>query len=261
MQVWTVSNQKGGVGKTTTVVTLAGLLVKRGYRVLAVDTDPQASLGYYLGVDPDELPGSLFDLFRGHDRLDLAQVESVIVPTGTPQLDLLPASTALATLDRTLGTQDGMGLILKRVLAMVAHRYDAVLIDCPPVLGVLMINALAACDRIVVPVQTEFLALKGLDRMVRTLDMVGRSKGIRYPFTIVPTMFDKRTRASLQALTALTQKYPRELWHSVIPVDTRFRDASQAHLPPSHFDAGARGVQAYDQLLDALLDPQGGAHV
>ncbi|TKB58254.1 ParA family protein [Ferrimonas aestuarii] len=261
MQVWTVSNQKGGVGKTTTVITLAGLLVKRGYRVLVVDVDPQASLGYYLGVDPDELPGSLFDLFHHHEQLDSDKVESVIVPTGVAQLDLLPATTALATLDRTLGTQGGMGLILKRVLSMVSHRYDAVLVDCPPVLGVLMINALAACDRLIVPVQTEFLALKGLDRMVRTLDMVGRSRGTQYPYLIVPTMFDKRTRASLQALTSLTQKYPKQLWHSVIPVDTRFRDASQAHLPPSHFNPSSRGVLAYDQLLDALLEPQGAGHV
>ncbi|MBY5990755.1 ParA family protein [Ferrimonas balearica] len=257
MRVWTIVNQKGGVGKTTSVATLAGLLVQRGQRVLMVDTDPHASLGYYLGLDPEELPGSLFDLFYHHANLSTEQVASVIVPTNVEGLDLLPAATALATLDRSLGGQAGMGLILKSILARVADRYDAVLIDCPPVLGVLMVNALAACSQIIVPVQTEFLALKGLDRMIQTLERLGQGGRPVPPYVIVPTMFDRRTKASLLALSELVRSHPARLWHSVIPVDTRFRDASLAHLPAPQYAGDCRGVKAYNDLLDELMSREG----
>ncbi|SHI10321.1 ParA family protein [Ferrimonas marina] len=260
MKVWTVVNQKGGVGKTTSVVTLAGLLAARGKRVLMVDTDPHASLGYYLGLDPEELPASLFDLFIHHDQLSPERCSLSIVPTQVEGLDLLPAATALATLDRRLGNQPGMGFILQKILGQLRSRYDYVLIDCPPVLGVLMVNALAACDRIIVPVQTEYLALKGLDRMIQTLQRMAQGKRRVAPHVIVPTMFDRRTKASLLALAELARSYPQQLWHSVIPVDTRFRDASLAHLPAPQFAGASRGVTAYNELLN-FLDQEDGANV
>lgn len=254
MRIWTVVNQKGGVGKTTTVVSLAGLLVKQGKRVLVVDTDPHASLGYYLGFEPEDLGKSLFDLFHHHEQLTPKMCQSVIVPTSVERLHLMPASTALATLDRSLGNKPGMGFILSQVFEQLKDRYDAVLIDCPPVLGVLMVNALACCEQIIVPVQTEYLALKGLDRMVQTLERMGRNGRHVPPFTIVPTMFDRRTKASLLALSELARSYPNTLWHSVIPIDTRFRDASLAHLPAPQFAGDSRGVSAYDELLHGLLE-------
>ncbi|MGL4749940.1 MAG: ParA family protein, partial [Shewanella sp.] len=156
MKVWTIANQKGGVGKTTSVASLAGVLAKRGQRVLMIDTDPHASLGYYLGIDSEEVPGSLFDVFIAHQNLTKELVKSHIVPTLVDGLDLLPATMALATLDRALGHQEGMGLVLRNLLALVADEYDVAIVDCPPVLGVLMVNALAASQHIVIPVQTEF---------------------------------------------------------------------------------------------------------
>ncbi|GIU50666.1 cobyric acid synthase [Shewanella sairae] len=252
MKIWTIANQKGGVGKTTTVASLAGSLVKRGFRVLMVDTDPHASLGYYLGIDSEQLPCSLYNLFLNNKTLTQDGVQMHIVPTNVEKLDLLPSTMALATLDRSLGHQEGMGLILKKALHLVEDRYDFVLVDCPPVLGVLMVNALAASEHIIVPVQTEFLALKGLDRMVKTMLLMGRSKNIQYSYTIVPTMYDKRTRASSAALVQLKQDYNDELWNDVIAVDTKFRDASLSHLPASHYAPRSRGVLAYNRLLDYL---------
>ncbi|WP_038882139.1 ParA family protein [Vibrio jasicida] len=248
MIVWSVANQKGGVGKTTSTVTLAGLLSQKGHRVLMVDTDPHASLTTYLGYDPDAVTSSLFDLFQ-LKTFTRETVKPLIVETDLDGMDIIPAHMSLATLDRVMGNRSGMGLILKRALQAVAQDYDYVLIDCPPILGVMMVNALAASDRILIPVQTEFLAMKGLERMIRTLTIMQKSRPGGFKVTIVPTMYDKRTKASLQTLTQLKKDYPNQVWTSAVPIDTKFRDASLKHLPASHFASGSRGVFAYKQLL------------
>ncbi len=253
MQVWTVANQKGGVGKTTTAVTLAGLLAARGQRVLTIDCDPHASLTYYLGIDADRLEITCYDLFLAGSSVTTELIDEAIVATRFERISLLPASVALATLDRRLSDRDGAGLLLKQLLAKVADRYDHVLIDCPPVLGVLMVNALAASSRVVVPVQTEFLALKGLERMMHSLKIMQGSRARAFCSTIVPTMYDRRTKASNQALQELMSLYPQQLWSGVIPVDTRLRDASTLHTPANIVSPHARGVVAYSALLDDLL--------
>lgn len=248
MIVWSVANQKGGVGKTTTTVTLAGLLSKKGQRVLLVDTDPHASLTTYLGYDPDGIEKSLFDLFQ-LPEINRESVSSLIIKSEVDNIDIVPAHMSLATLDRVMGNRSGMGLILKRGLLAVHGDYDYVLIDCPPILGVMMVNALAASERILIPVQTEFLAMKGLERMIRTLAIMQKSRNRPFRTTIVPTMYDKRTRASLSTLNQLKKDYPNQVWNSAVPIDTKFRDASLMRLPASHFAEGSRGVFAYKQLL------------
>ena len=248
MIVWSVANQKGGVGKTTSTVTLAGLLSQKGHRVLMVDTDPHASLTTYLGYDPDAVTSSLFDLFQ-IKTFSRETVKPLILESHLEGIDIIPAHMSLATLDRVMGNRGGMGLILKRALQVIAQDYDYVLIDCPPILGVMMVNALAASDRILIPVQTEFLAMKGLERMIRTLTIMQKSRPGGFKVTIVPTMYDKRTKASLQTLTQLKRDYPDQVWTSAVPIDTKFRDASLKHLPASHFASGSRGVFAYKQLL------------
>ncbi|WP_337161010.1 ParA family protein [Vibrio alginolyticus] len=248
MIVWSVANQKGGVGKTTSTVTLAGLLSQKGHRVLMVDTDPHASLTTYLGYDPDAVTSSLFDLFQ-LKTFSRETVKPLILKTELEGMDIIPAHMSLATLDRVMGNRSGMGLILKRALQTVSQDYDYVLIDCPPILGVMMVNALAASDRILIPVQTEFLAMKGLERMMRTLTIMQKSRPGGFKVTIVPTMYDKRTKASLQTLMQLKKDYPNQVWTSAVPIDTKFRDASLKHLPASHFASGSRGVFAYKQLL------------
>jgi chromosome partitioning protein len=252
MKVWAVANQKGGVGKTTTAVTLAGLLAQRGHEVLLVDLDPHGSMTAYFGYDPDSIEDGVYRLFEGGGA-DRDLPVPVLRQTRFDHLALLPASTALATLDRQLGTREGMGLVLARYLRRMAARFDYVLIDCPPVLGVLMVNALAACGHLVIPVQTEFLALKGLERMMHTLDMVLRARKIDIPYSIVPALFDRRTRASVDSLRRLKETYPEHLWQGAIPVDTQFREASRMGGPITHLFPQARGTQAYRELLDSLL--------
>ncbi|MBU3022229.1 ParA family protein [Aestuariibacter sp. A3R04] len=252
MKIWTIANQKGGVGKTTTTVTLGGILAQQGKRVLLIDTDPHASLSYYFGTDAEELSASVYDIFMSQSEISADAVLDCLCSTKLDSLFILPASMALATLDRQMGMQSGMGLILKKALFTVNDEFDYVLIDCPPVLGVLMVNALAACQKVVVPVQTEFLALKGLDRMIHTLEIMGRSLQKEFDTLIVPTMFDRRTNAAIQSHNKLVEDYGSRVWKGVIPVDTRFRDASQAQSPASVIYPRARGVYAYNKLLAEL---------
>lgn len=253
MAVWAVGCQKGGVGKTTTAVTLAGLLADRGHPVLLVDMDPQGSLTTYFGLDPQEVEPSLYELFVA-PAADGGVPDGAIRATAVERLALLPASTALAVLDRRMGVGPGKGLILDRALARLRPRFEHILLDSGPALGVLMVNALAACDHLVIPVQTEYLALNGLKRMLHTVEMVGRSLGRDIPRTVVPTLYDARTRAAAQCLARLRDEYAApQLWPGVIPVDTLFREAAKAGLPISRFAPRARGVAAYAQLLETLL--------
>ena len=254
MVVWTVANQKGGVGKTTTTIALGGLLAEQGHRVLLVDTDPHASLSYYFGIESEDLELRVYNLFVTVSTKE--QILQSLCPTQYENIDILPATMGLATLDRSLGTKGGMGLVLKKAMNLLVNEYDYVLMDCPPVLGVLMVNALAASDRIIVPMQTEFLALKGLDRMMKTIEIMQGEQTKPFKYTIVPTMFDKRTKASILTYRKLQELYREKVWPGVIPIDTNFRNASAASKVPSDYSASSRGVFAYKKLLEFLFEMQ-----
>ncbi|HEY8938957.1 MAG TPA: ParA family protein [Cellvibrio sp.] len=248
MRILAIANQKGGVGKTTTTVALGGLIASAGHKVLLLDIDPHGSLSTWFGIDPDTQALSSYTLFQERKELSYQTVKRLVIPTQFANIDVIPATTALATLERQAIGQDGMGLVLSRALALLADDYDYVLIDTPPLLGVLMVNALAACHYLVVPVQTEFLALKGLERMVNTLNMMSRSRKKALDYTVVPVMFDRRTQASVTSLRSIRNTYPEQSWPGYIPVDTRFRDASKAGIPPHLFDPASKGVEAYTSL-------------
>lgn len=256
MKIWATANQKGGVGKTTSAVTLAGVMQKRGHSVLLVDLDPHGSLTSYFGLDPDEVEPSAYELFQGASEGEL-NAASTIYKTAFDHLDFIPASSALATLDRKLGTKGGMGLVIKRGLNQLHDQYDLAIIDCPPMLGLLMVNALAACERLLIPVQTEFLALKGLERMVHTMSMIQKARQKSVCYTIIPTFYDQRLRASNETLQTLRNDYPEQIWNGVIPVDTQFREASQKGIPLSIDRISCKGSRAYSHLLDYLFELDG----
>jgi len=255
MQIWAVANQKGGVGKTTTAAALAGLLAEQSARTLLVDMDPHGSLTTYLGFDAEAAGSGVYELFRAKvGDAPLTDDNALIRTTAVDQLWLMPSSPAMATLDRQLGARAGMGLVLTEALQRLHGRFDRVVIDCPPMLGVLMINALVACERLIIPTQTEFLALGGLQRMLRSLAMVERSRGMRIPCLIVPTLFDSRTRASQTCLDSLKADYPDTVSRIVVPTDTQVREASRAGLPVGSWPAARRAGEAYRELLRELLE-------
>ena len=252
MQVWTVSNQKGGVGKTTTTVALGGIAAEQGQRVLLIDLDPHGSLTSYFGQDPDTIRNSAFNLFQNPNDISIDRVAQLLLPSNYPNIIVLPASTGLATLERRAIGKDGMGLVITKAIHALKDDFDLVIIDSPPILGVLLINGLAACDRLIIPVQTEYLALKGLDRMLHTLRMLEHSQKKTMEYVIVPTMYDRRTQASVGSLSDIRHRYGKQAWPGKIPVDTQFRNASKQGIPPNLYAGSSRGTEAYKSLLSWL---------
>lgn len=255
MKVWTIVNQKGGVGKTTSAVSIAGCLSQMGYKVLLADLDPHASLTHYLGYDSESLAVNLFDVFMSsHDCASFDNaLNKAILSTSIKQVNLLPAHMALATLDRTLGEQAGKGLIVKKIAKRLDQQYDFMIVDCPPVLGVLMVNALVAAQKVILPTQTEHLALQGLDKMITTICLMKKNVDEDLTYLVVPTLFDRRVKACLTAFAFMREKYASNIWKGYIPVDTKFRDASAAGLPINQIAPKARGSFAYEKLVNKLL--------
>ncbi len=252
LEIWAVANQKGGVGKTTTVVCCAGLLGEAGRRVLMIDLDPQGSLTAYFRHDGVRLTRGTFELFREPRPPTVAALAAGLLPSALPGVMLWPAMPGLATVERQFRSEEGVGLRLARALAALGTRFDHVLIDTPPVLGVLLINALAASQRLVLPVQTDYLAIKGLERMAHTLGMVARARRRELQWTVVPTMYDAGSEAATRGLRALVRTFGDRVGDAVVPLDNVFREASLRGAFPSLLAPASRGVLAYAALLRGL---------
>ncbi len=250
MRVWAIANQKGGVGKTTTTLALGRGLALRGQRVLLVDLDPHASLTRAFGVPADPPPEGVLELFSAPPQT-LAQLAR---PSAIEHLSYVCAQPALATLERRSANQPGLGLALSQALARHSGQHDHVLLDCSPTLGLLMINALAAADRVVIPTQTEPLALHGLAGMCRTVEMVERSRQRPLPASVLPTLFDRRTRAGQDALKKMQADHGERVWEDAIPVDTRMSNADLLVKPPGEDGSyPGRALAAYRRALEWIL--------
>lgn len=249
MRVWAIANQKGGVGKTTTTLALGRGLAARGSRVLLVDLDPHSSLTRAFGVPADPAPDGVMDLFATPPRA----LSELARESAMERLSYVCAQTALATLERRSANQPGLGLALSQALSRHSGLHDYVLLDCPPTLGLLMINALAAAHRLVIPTQAEPLALHGLAGMVRTAEMVERSRRRPLPVSILPTLFDRRTRVGNETLKKMQDLYGERVWEDAIPVDTRICNPSALTVAAVPGEYPGRGLSAYRRALEWIL--------
>lgn len=247
-KVWAVINQKGGVGKTTTTVNLAYNLAKKGKRVVLVDLDPQGNASSGLGVSIRDLKTSLYDcLVKG------AEPEGVLVRTSWENLLLLPASTKLATLDTELpATQRDRVLRLKNTLGKI--EADIILIDAPPSLGLLTVNALVASDSVILPVQAEYYALEGLGQLLETMQIIrtGLNKTLGV-MGILITMYDGRTSLSRQVEEQLRTHFEKFLFKSTIPRNVKLAEAPSHGKPIGLYAPGSSGAKAYDALTKEVL--------
>ncbi|SRR5579875_133905 len=243
-RVLAIANQKGGVGKTTTAVNLGAALAELGYRVLVVDLDPQGNATTGLGVNARNLDTSVYDVIL-HD----VPIEDCIEPTSLRNLFLVPATIDLAGAEIELVPAFSRELRLKRALASVTEDFDYVLIDCPPSLGLLTVNALAAAGEVAVPIQCEYYALEGLGQLLRNIERVraNLNPGLSVS-TIIMTMYDARTRLAEQVVEEVRNHFGDRVCRNVVPRTVRISEAPSFGQPVILFDPTSRGATAYREL-------------
>lgn len=241
-----VVNQKGGVGKTTTAVNLAAALTAQGKKVLLCDFDPQANATSGLGVDKRKMKKSVYHVAIG----DCAAKDAVV---HTDYADMLPSSADLAGAAVELITLPEPDKCLKKALDPIKEDYDVIFIDCPPSLEMLTLNALAAADSILVPVQCEYYALEGLSDLMSTLRMVKRRINPRLEiFGVALTMFDGRTNFSTQVAEEVRRHFPGKVFAAVIPRNIRLAEAPSHGIPVTVYDRTSRGAKAYTDMAEEI---------
>ena len=248
-------NQKGGVGKTTTTINLGAALAEVGRRVLLVDFDPQGALSVGLGVPVNELDVTVYNLLieRGHD------IREVIKHTKWEGLDVLPANIDLSAAEVQLVGEVAREQILARVLRPVVDDYDVVLIDCQPSLGLLTVNALTAAHGVIIPLECEFFAMRGVALLVETIEKITDRLNPRLKVDgILATMYDGRTLHSREVVASVVEHFGDDVFHTVISRTVKFPDASLAAEPITTYDATHKGADAYRQLARELI-ARGGA--
>lgn len=253
-RIYTLVNQKGGVGKTTTAINMGAYLAHLGQRVLIVDLDPQANATSCLGVDKHTVKGSTYDAL-----LNGTPANSLVLRNERLKLALLPSSPALAGAEVELVAHLGRESRLKQAITPLADRYDYVLIDCPPSLGLLTVNGLvAARDGVIIPVQCEYLALEGLGQLTQTLQLV---RSALFPELkvrgVVLTMFDGRTRLSTDVANEVNRFFHEQTFKAVIPRSIRLAEAPSYGLPVSAYAPGSSGAEAYESLAREVLAGDG----
>jgi chromosome partitioning protein len=245
-----VVNQKGGVGKTTTTINLGAALAELGRRVLLVDFDPQHSLSVGLGVSTRKLDGSIYNLMMDEGT----NIEDFLLKTSIPGMDMIPSHEDLAGAEGGLMNVIAREKVLKRVLEPVRDYYDVILIDCQPSLGLLTVNALTASDGVIVPLECEYFALRGVALLVDIIGKVQKNTNPDLKLTgILPTMFDRKTVHSREVLQRISEAFPNHVFDTIIARTVRFPETTVAGEPITTYASNSSGASSYRRLARELI--------
>lgn len=244
-----VANQKGGVGKSTTVVNLGTALAMKGERVLLLDIDPQGNTTSGLGIEKSSLTLCMYDLL-----LNELPIEEIAKPTLVDRLRIIPATLRLAGAEIELVSAFSRETRLKKALEEVREEYDYILIDCPPSLGLLTINSLTASDAVLIPIQCEYYALEGLTQLLEVIQLVQRHLNTSLKiYGALLTMFDPRTNLSAQVATEVRNFFKKKAFKTIIPRNIKLSEAPSFGRPVLHYDIRSRGAEAYMELAEELM--------
>ncbi|UCD34802.1 MAG: ParA family protein [Nitrospiraceae bacterium] len=249
-KITAVANQKGGVGKTTTAINVAASLADTTKRVLLVDTDPQGNSTSGLGIDKDNLGGSLYDLYTGFKT-----AEEIIQATSVEHLHIMASNIELIGAELELTGKDDRETVLKRAMEPVRGRYDYILIDCPPSLSLLTLNALVAADSLLIPMQCEYYALEGISMLLRTYNLIKDSFNPDLEIEgILLTMFDGRNTLAHQVSDELRRHFGDKVYKTLIPRNVTLAEAPSHGKPVLHYDSRSRGAQSYRALAQEMME-------
>lgn len=248
-RIISVFNQKGGVGKTTTVINLSAGLGKKSKRVLILDLDPQGNATSGLGVDKEETEKTIYDIIINNDNIN----ES-IVETSAENVDIVPSDVDLAGAEIELANVENRELILKKAIDDLKDEYDYIIIDCPPSLGLLSLNSLSASDSVIIPIQCEYYALEGVSQLVKTIDLIKRTINRDLEIEgVVLSMFDGRTNLSIQVVEEVKKYFKGKVYTSIIPRNVRLAEAPSHGLSIFDYDKRSTGAEAYLDLTEEFI--------
>ena len=248
-RVIAVANQKGGVGKTTTAINLSACLAEKGQKVLAIDMDPQGNMTSGLGIDKDEVEKNIYDLMIGQ-----AGVDEVLQKEAIENLDVIPTSIDLSAAEIELIGVDDKEFIIRNAVQPIKDDYDYIIIDCPPSLSMLTINAMTTADSVLVPIQCEYYALEGLSQLIHTVELVKeRLNPVLEIEGVVFTMYDARTNLSLQVVENVKDNLNQNIYKTIIPRNIRLAEAPSYGMPINLYDPKSTGATSYMLLAEEVI--------